>query len=114
MTAAVFDVDDPRLAAAAWSRIAEPGDEVAGALVLAWGTSVALRWLVGATERDSATEREYVNLAAADRTRIDAARSRWQPRLATLDPRRELRVLATLGGELLIPCLLYTSPSPRD
>ena len=99
----VFDVDDPRLAAAAWSRIAEPGDEVAGALVLAWGTSVALRWLVGATERDSAAEREYANLAAADRTRIDAARSRWQPRLATLDPRRELRVLATLGGELLIP-----------
>jgi DNA processing protein len=103
MSAVVFDVDDPRLAAAAWSRIAEPADEVAGALVQAWGASGALRWLLGATPPGSPREREYRALAVADRNRIEAARTRWQPRLATLDPRRELRVLSTLGGSLLLP-----------
>ena len=103
MTAAVFDVDDPRLAAAAWSRIAEPGDEVAGALVQTWGASEALRWLLGAAMAGSSAGREYRSLAVASRGRLDAARTRWQPRLSTLDPRRELRVLSTLGGSLLLP-----------
>jgi len=103
MTTAVFDVDDPRLAAAAWSRIAEPGDEVAGALVQTWGASEALRWLLGAAMAGSSAGREYRSLAVASRGRLDAARTRWQPRLSTLDPRRELRVLSTLGGSLLLP-----------
>ncbi|MDR2565772.1 MAG: DNA-processing protein DprA [Bifidobacteriaceae bacterium] len=43
-----FDIDDPALARAAWSRIAEPADRQAGALVQAVGPSAALRWLAGA------------------------------------------------------------------
>ncbi|MFC4629836.1 DNA-processing protein DprA [Promicromonospora alba] len=43
-----FDADDPVLARAAWSRIAEPGDPVAGALVGNLGPVAALDWLVDA------------------------------------------------------------------
>jgi DNA processing protein len=43
-----FDADDPVLARAAWSRIAEPGDPVAGALVGHLGPVGALGWLVDA------------------------------------------------------------------
>jgi DNA processing protein len=45
-----FDVDDPVLARAAWSRIAEPGDPVAGALVGNLGPVGALDWLVDAAQ----------------------------------------------------------------
>jgi DNA processing protein len=43
-----FDTADPVLARAAWSRIAEPGDPVAGALVGNLGPVGALDWLVDA------------------------------------------------------------------
>ena len=43
-----FDPDDPVLARAAWSRIAEPGDPVAGALVGHLGPVGALDWLLDA------------------------------------------------------------------
>ncbi|HEV6952188.1 MAG TPA: DNA-processing protein DprA [Promicromonospora sp.] len=43
-----FDVEDPLLARAAWSRLTEPGDPVAGALVGSLGPVDALRWLVDA------------------------------------------------------------------
>ncbi|MEU4364062.1 DNA-processing protein DprA [Promicromonospora sp. NPDC023987] len=43
-----FDTGDPVLARAAWSRIAEPGDPVAGALVGNLGPAGALDWLVDA------------------------------------------------------------------
>lgn len=43
-----FDMDDPVLARAAWSRLAEPGDPVAGALVGHLGPVAALDWLVDA------------------------------------------------------------------
>lgn len=43
-----FDTDDPVLARAAWSRIAEPGDPVAGALVGNLGPVGALDWLLDA------------------------------------------------------------------
>ncbi|GAA2221450.1 hypothetical protein GCM10010413_11730 [Promicromonospora sukumoe] len=43
-----FDREDPVLARAAWSRIAEPGDPVAGALVEHLGPVDALDWLLDA------------------------------------------------------------------
>jgi DNA processing protein len=52
MTGLAFDADDPLLAAAAWSRIAEPGDETAGTLIAHLGAAGALAWLV---ERAGAT-----------------------------------------------------------
>lgn len=49
-----FDTDDPVLARAAWSRIAEPGDPVAGALVGSLGPVGALDWLVEAARSPEA------------------------------------------------------------
>lgn len=58
-----FDVTDDRLARAAWSRLAEPGDEVAVALVEQLGASAALAWLVGAVNDPARARRELVGLA---------------------------------------------------
>lgn len=46
-----FDTTDLRLARAAWSRLAEPGDVVAGALVEALGPPGALDWVAEAAAR---------------------------------------------------------------
>ncbi|MDD9205087.1 DNA-protecting protein DprA, partial [Georgenia sp. 10Sc9-8] len=82
-----FDATDPRLAAAAWSRLVEPGDVVAGTLVAQHGVVEALDRLVRAVHRAGAP----VDLD------VDAV-ARWAPRLQTLDIRRELTVLDRLGG----------------
>ncbi|MFB7890430.1 DNA-processing protein DprA [Cellulosimicrobium cellulans] len=58
-----FDVSDDRLARAAWSRLAEPGDEVAVALVEQLGASGALAWLVEAVNDPARARRELVGLA---------------------------------------------------
>ncbi|MDR0627421.1 MAG: DNA-processing protein DprA [Bifidobacteriaceae bacterium] len=86
----LFDCDDPILARAAWSRIAEPADQEAGALVQSLGPSAALRWLFG--DRPEPMDE-----------RLSRARERWRPRLDGLDPKRELKALARLGGCLLTP-----------
>ncbi|MEG3614939.1 DNA-processing protein DprA [Isoptericola haloaureus] len=120
-----FDVDDPVLAAAAWSRLAEPGDVVAGAVVEHLGASGALSWLVDATTDPVGARRAAGldglalpdppsvpgGLAAPPRAeagqdaaaRLGAAVRRWAPRLESLDPRRELRVLDRCQGTLLTP-----------
>lgn len=64
-----FDADDPVLARAAWSRIAEPGDPVAGALVGNLGPVAALDWLVDAArspDRAAATLRRIGGGGALD------------------------------------------------
>lgn len=88
-----FDVTDPLLAAAAWSRLAEPGDRAAGILVGALGAVGALdRLLTGGPAP-----------VGGDTPAWDRARARWVPRLRTLDPRRELDVIARLGGRVVLP-----------
>jgi DNA processing protein len=123
-----FDGDDPVLAAAAWSRLAEPGDVVAGSLVRHLGAAGALVWLTEAV-RDPA---RAVSGPALDQLvepvsrsgravgqdlagepspgehreaaiRLADAVARWAPRLESLDPRRELRVLERYGGVLVVP-----------
>jgi DNA processing protein len=107
-----FDAHDPHLARAAWSRLAEPGDEVAGALVAPLGASGALDWLVEAATddgvRDPAAPAAVTLAVATGRAgaaagALAAAVGRWAPRLENLDPRRELRVLERTGGTLLVP-----------
>ncbi|WP_277213451.1 DNA-processing protein DprA [Isoptericola croceus] len=104
-----FDVDDPRLAAAAWSRLAEPGDVVAGALVAHLGATGALAWLVDAQAdpvralRGENLERLAGGVQRETLRRLADAVGRWSQRLASLDPRRELRVLDRYGGTLLTP-----------
>lgn len=101
-----FAADDPVLARAAWSRLAEPADAVAGTLVAHLGASAALEWVVDAVRdparamRGSAVE-PLGSEVAADRLMEGVAR--WAPRLDRLDPRRELRVLERFGGTLLVP-----------
>lgn len=77
-----FDPEDEVLARAAWSRLAEPGDVRVAALVERVGVSEALRALVS---RDV----EWM--------------SRYVPRLAELDPRRDLETLRRFGGRLVHP-----------
>lgn len=109
-----FDATDPRLAAAAWSRIAEPGDEAAGLLVSCLGTVAALDWLTsGAHAVPGVAAGPFAEVPGAageagtrgSRGQVgwERLRERWQPRLADLDPRRELDVLHRLGGRLLLP-----------
>ncbi|MEL7976111.1 DNA-processing protein DprA [Isoptericola sp. F-RaC21] len=101
-----FDAGDPVLARAAWSRLAEPADAVAGTLVAHLGAPAALEWVVEAVRdparalRGSALEPLGSEVAA---DRLMEAVARWAPRLDRLDPRRELRVLERLGGTLLVP-----------
>ncbi|MCL2787533.1 MAG: DNA-protecting protein DprA [Micrococcales bacterium] len=112
------DWKDPRMARAAWSRIAEPGDRAAGVLVQAIGPGEALTWLVDGAHKAGLARLEPLEPGAvpgqggffedrAAQVRQDrglaAAVKRWRPRLENLDPRRELRVLEDLGGVLLIP-----------
>ncbi|WP_265523246.1 DNA-processing protein DprA [Oerskovia flava] len=114
-----FDVSDPLLAHAAWSRIVEPGDEVAGALLAHLGAVDALAWMLDAVRqpRPAAAElagsgRAVAALSAPsggpppDRraaARLARSLARWAPRLDGLDPRRELRVLERLGGRAVLP-----------
>ena len=109
MRATQFDLDDEVLARAAWSRLAEPGDVNAGALVAALGPSRALHWLQAA-HGDAETVRraidalvERVPLPRTGTRSLSAAVARWGPRLSDLDPRRDLQVLRALGGVLVTP-----------
>src|SRR5699024_3722921 len=101
-----FDAGDPVLAAAAWSRLAEPGDAVAGALVRSVGAGAALGWLDAAQDQPARGVAELVErgvVAPGAAATLVRAVGRWQPRLAVLDPARELRVLGRLGGRVVLP-----------
>ena len=104
------DLAAVRLARAAWSRITEPGDVVAGALVAAVGASSGLRWLTTMTADPGSIRHGVARLCdhlgvddGGARRRMERAVARWQPRLVGLDPRRELSVLTRLGGRLVVP-----------
>lgn len=89
-----FDVDDPLLARVAWSRLAEPGDQRAAALVAAVGASDAFRAVV-----------ERGVPAVADPSRSDPAAwmAKYVPRLPDVDPARDLETLRRLGGRVVRP-----------
>lgn len=117
------DHDGETLARAAWSRLAEPGDTTAGALVSVLGAQDALAWVRAALARTTGTgggggltgdapgvrrsvdelSERVGRLEGASRRRLVTALGRWAPRLEHTDPRRELAVLARLGGVLLHP-----------
>jgi DNA processing protein len=72
--------DDERVARAAWSRLAEPGDVAARELVAIGGAAAALV-----------------------QVRAGRGERRWQVRLPEVDARRDLAALRRFGGRLLIP-----------
>ncbi|MGK2349272.1 DNA-processing protein DprA [Actinomyces sp. W5033] len=107
-----FDHHDRVLAAAAWSRLAEPADRAASALVGALGPGPALTWLleeahdaVGALRADPRPPRPLRAQAGGAGASAAWARAaaRWAPRLAGLEPRRDLDLLERLGGSLVLP-----------
>lgn len=77
-----FDPDDERLARVAWSRLLEPGDERATTLIAAVGPGEALRALLE-------QRAEWL--------------LRFVPRLADLDPVRDLDGVRRLGGRVVLP-----------
>ena len=121
------------LARAAWSALVEPGDQVAGSVGGLYGAAPALRWAqLAATRGVAVALAEVAPLAAGGSSddggagrasdlvaidgdpdprgmlgqvwrRLAGAVSRWEPRLAGLDPRRDLDRLAESGGTLLHP-----------
>jgi DNA processing protein len=98
------------LARAAWSRVVEPADRAAGALLRTVGPVDALRWLetVG-TDRGEvrrAVTRLCEVIGVDDPVtvrRLTAAVARWTPRVPGTDPVRDLDNLERLGGRVVVP-----------
>ncbi|MBI9115556.1 DNA-processing protein DprA [Sanguibacter suaedae] len=95
------------LARAAWSRLAEPADVTAGALVAILGAVEALAWLTTAADGDLD---HHVAALAAERSldattarRVRRGVDRWRPRLDGLEPARDLDALDRMGGVLVVP-----------
>ncbi|MBE6481192.1 MAG: DNA-processing protein DprA [Actinomyces ruminicola] len=109
------------LARATWSRLAEPADAHACALVGHLGATGALDWLtheaLDADGRPCPAPRPPLP-PRADAARASAdwatAAGRWAPRLRGLDIRRELDILERLGGSLLIPTDPWWPPGLND
>ena len=80
-TAVRFDLDDPVLARAAWSRLVEPNDDTAYRRLAEHGPVPLLRAVL------------------AGRT----GPPRWRTRIPDLDPVRDLATVRRLGGRLLVP-----------
>ena len=105
-----YPVLDEALARATWSRLAEPADHAACALVAALGAGAGLTWLLDEALDHEGRPRPAPRPPIAPRG--DAARARaawsraaarWAPRLVGLDIRRELETLERLGGSLILP-----------
>ncbi|GGC95153.1 DNA processing protein DprA [Tersicoccus solisilvae] len=95
-----------RLARAALSRLAEPQDVVAGALIAVAGPVDALRVATGAVRSGPRLERAVADqLGRHDDgpALVAAAVQRWAARVPALAPERDLTVLDRLGGWLLTP-----------
>jgi len=99
----MYDVADPQLAALAWSRLVEPGDVVAGALVGALGASEALRWLYQWNSQGAPSGAISADAKTGSLARLESAAASWSTRLAGLDPVQDLRNGHRVGAQLLIP-----------
>ncbi|PFG19315.1 DNA-processing protein DprA [Serinibacter salmoneus] len=91
-----WDPEDPRHAAVAWGRMAEPGDLAAATLVADRGHVAALRWVLGGAGGNLEPPCEPWDPRVWHR-----ARERWAPRLEVVRPERELAVVERLGGTVL-------------
>lgn len=81
-----FDAADPLLARAAWSRLTEPGDPVAGALVGSLGAVDALRWLLDAARAPRQAETTLHRIAGGRPLAVAPAGAAEAPgRLAARD-----------------------------
>ncbi|WP_417861821.1 DNA-processing protein DprA [Actinomyces radicidentis] len=106
----LLEAERADLLRASWSRLTEPADRAATALVTALGPEEATRWfLEDALDADgeprSAPRPPLRPRGDASAASVWWARAagRWAPRLDGLDVRREIEVLERLGGTLLVP-----------
>jgi DNA processing protein len=86
-----FDPRDERVARAAWTRLAEPGDAPAARAIAALGAGPALLALVERPEELSVQLQDARPVA------------RWRVRLSQTNPVRDLVTVGRFGGALLIP-----------
>jgi len=96
---------DERLARAAWSRLVEPGDPLAGSVLASLGPVEAVA-VVRAGQRAAASPLVGAGalLDGPRSTRaLDAALERWRVRLTTLDPVRDVASVERRGGRLVVP-----------
>lgn len=97
---------DELLARAVWSRLTEPGDSVAGAVIATLGALTALDLVAsGSSAREffQALDAHASEHALPTQQQLGASLKRWWPRLdrnATLD---DLRAAASAGARLLTP-----------
>lgn len=91
---------DERRASAAWSRVAEPTDATARALIRLMGAHSAWTWL---HEGAHAAALSDTGLSEQARRVIEEARQRWLPRLEGVDPDADLDHIERLGGCYLLP-----------
>lgn len=96
-----------RLARAALTRLMEPSDLAGMALISVAGPEEALKFIRSADSSSPVFEQQITEVLSASGTGrwpgLADALSRWRPRITDLAPDRDLRVLGTLGGSLLIP-----------
>jgi DNA processing protein len=99
--------DDERTARAALSRLFEPQDAAALALVQAAGAQDALRIASGRLAAGPELEREITAILAGEGSGswsgLTEALRRWAPRVPDLAPERDLATMRRLGGRILIP-----------
>ena len=86
-----LDPRDDRVARAAWTRLAEPGDAAAGRVVSALGAGPALLAVVERPEELSLYLKDARSVAG------------WRVRLGQAQPLRDLETVARFGGSLVIP-----------
>jgi len=96
-------VDDERTARAVWSRVAEPGDHVAVAVVRALGAVEAWDWLCSAADTDGDLLAPVAGLSPTALGRLQRSVAGWATRLGSADPERDLAHIDALGGALLVP-----------
>ncbi|MEH0109107.1 DNA-processing protein DprA [Tersicoccus sp. MR15.9] len=95
-----------RLARAAFSRLAEPQDAVAAALIAVAGPVDALQVATGAVRSGPRLEQAVLDELGRDDAGpalVASAVERWSARVRFLAPDRDVAVLARLGGWLLTP-----------
>ena len=100
--------DDERTARAALSRLFEPQDAAALALVQAAGAQDALRIACGRLAAGPDLEREITAILAesgsgSSWSGLTGALQRWAPRIPDLAPERDLATMRRLGGRIIIP-----------
>lgn len=96
-------VRDERHARAGWSRVAEPADPVAAAVVGALGALDAWDWLCSSANSYGDLVSPVAGLSSAASYRLVRSLAGWSARLGSADPSRDLAHVEAIGGGVLIP-----------